>query len=185
MQVHATEIPDVKLLRPRVHGDSRGALMELFNAPRFAAQALPGTFVQDNVSFSKGAGVVRGLHYQIPPHAQGKLIMVLRGAVFDVAVDLRRDSPSFGRHVAVELSAERWELVYVPPGFAHGFCTLEPATSVLYKLTDVYAPDCERGILWSDPDLGIRWPLTPSEATVSDKDGTWPSLAAAAGEDLF
>jgi dTDP-4-dehydrorhamnose 3,5-epimerase len=176
MQVVATEIPAVRLIRPRVHGDARGAFAESFSAPRFDAHGLPERFLQDNLSRSASVGTVRGLHFQRPPYAQGKLITVVCGAILDVAVDLRPGSPSYGRHVAVRLSAEDWTQLYIPAGFAHGFCTLEPDTTVHYKATQVYAPDSEGGLLWNDPALGIDWPVAPAEAVLSDKDRRWPRL---------
>lgn len=120
---------------------------------------------------------MRGLHFQKPPHAQGKLVRVARGAIFDVAVDIRRGSPTYGRHVTAVLSAENWAQLWVPAGFAHGFCTLEPDTEVLYKVTDYYTPECDCGLRWNDPELGIEWPVKRDEAIVSDKDRSHPALA--------
>jgi dTDP-4-dehydrorhamnose 3,5-epimerase len=136
-------------------------------------------FCQDNHSFSAEVGVLRGLHFQTSPHAQDKLLRVTRGAVFDVAVDIRRSSPTFGQHIAVELSANNWKQILVPRGFAHGFVTLEPHTEVMYKVTAFYAPDCDRGIRWDDPALGIRWPIDPADVILSDKDRHQPLLADA------
>lgn len=184
MDVLDTDLPEVKLVRPRVHGDARGQLTELFRAERFAEAGLPASFVQDNLSHSAEAGTVRGLHYQIAPQAQGKLVMALTGALLDVAVDLRRDQPTFGRHAAVELTAARWQALWVPEGFAHGFCTTAPGTTVLYKLTAPYAPELERGVAWDDPALGIAWPVAPEAAILSDRDRRWPRLAEAAAADL-
>ena len=161
-------IHDLVLLEPKVFGDARGVFFESYNQKAFeTATGLSHRFVQDNHSVS-AKGVVRGLHYQLPPHAQGKLIRVVAGAVFDVVVDLRRGSPHFGRWIGVELSARNRRQLWVPEGFAHGFLALEAASEVLYKATNYYAPHSERCILWNDPDIGIEW----SEAApiVSDKD---------------
>jgi len=177
MIVESTAIPEVKVIQPRVHGDARGGVAESYSAPRFAEHGLPTQFPQDNLSYSAAAGTVRGLHFQRPPHAQGKLVTVLAGAIVDVAVDLRPDSPTWGRHVAVRLSSADWRQLYIPAGFAHGFCTLTPGTTVHYKVTDVYAPQCEDGLAWDDPQLGIAWPVDPAEAVLSDKDRRWPTLA--------
>lgn len=177
MQVVATSIPDVKLITPRKFGDHRGFLSETWNRRALAEQGLAFDFVQDNHSMSAAVGTVRGLHFQIPPFAVAKLVRVARGAIYDVAVDLRRGSPSFGRHVGVRLSAEAWNQLLVPVGFAHGFCTLEPDTEVLYKVTDYYAPAHDRGLRWDDPALAIAWPVAPAQATLSDRDRAWPALA--------
>ena len=138
---------------------------------------IPADFVQDNHSFSSAKGVVRGLHFQIKPHAQGKLVRVARGAIFDVALDIRGGSPTFGRHVSTILSAENWAQIWIPEGFAHGFCTLEPNTEVLYKTTAYYSPECSRGIKWDDPALGIAWPADPDDVVLSDADRNFPRLA--------
>lgn len=157
MDVQATEIPEVKRIRPQKHGDRRGFFSETFNAKAFAKANLPTKFVQDNHSLSAERGVLRGLHYQAAPFAQGKLVRVLRGSILDVAVDIRPGSVSFGKHVRVRLSAENWEQLWIPPGFAHGFVTLESNTEVLYKVTDYYSPEHEHGIVWNDPGLAIDW----------------------------
>ena len=180
METVPTAIPDVRVLRPRVHHDERGAFSEVYNARAFAKAGLAIDFVQDNHSRSALAGTVRGLHFQAPPFAQHKLVRVVRGSVFDVAVDLRRHSPTYGRHVSVRLSAEEWSQLLVPVGFAHGFVTLEPDTEVLYKVSDYHAPDCDRGILWNDPALGIAWPVGEGEAMLSDRDRALPRLAEVA-----
>jgi dTDP-4-dehydrorhamnose 3,5-epimerase len=185
MDVLDTDLPAVKLVRPRVHGDARGQLTEIFRAERFAQAGLPARFVQDNLSRSADAGTVRGLHYQIGAHVQGKLVMALTGAILDVALDLRRSAATFGHHAAVTLTADRWEALWVPEGFAHGFCTTAPGTTVLYKLTAPFAPDSERGVAWDDPALGIAWPVAPEAAILSDRDRRWPRLADAAPADLF
>ncbi|MGH7215513.1 MAG: dTDP-4-dehydrorhamnose 3,5-epimerase, partial [Tepidisphaeraceae bacterium] len=155
MQVIDTEIPAVKLLVPKRFGDQRGFFSETYNRKTLDALGISGEFVQDNHSLSAERGVVRGLHYQVAPMAQDKLLRVVRGSVLDVALDIRRDSPTFGRHVTAVLSAENWRQLYVPAGFAHGFATLEPNTEVLYKVTAYYSPAHERGIRWNDPRLGI------------------------------
>jgi len=179
MQVQALEIPDVKLITPVKHADDRGFFSETFHAEALARAGVDGRFVQDNHSLSRQRGVVRGLHYQVPPRAQGKLVRVTRGAVFDVAVDLRRGSPTFAKHVSAVLSAANWAQLWIPVGFAHGFCTLESDTEVQYKVTDYYAPDCDHGILWSDPALGIPWPVPVAEAILSEKDRRQPLLCHA------
>ncbi|MBB3974132.1 dTDP-4-dehydrorhamnose 3,5-epimerase [Hansschlegelia beijingensis] len=170
-------------IRPRLVPDSRGSFFESFRRSAFEAEGLIADFVQTNRSRSHAAGTVRGLHYQLAPSAQGKLVSVIRGAVFDVAVDLRRSSPTFGKHVAVTLTAASGAELHIPPGFAHGFCTLEPDTEVLYAVTSYYAPERERAIFWADPALGIDWPTPPDGARLSDKDLRAPMLADAA--DLF
>lgn len=177
MEIQSLGIPEVKLLTPRRFKDARGFFSETFNARIAKAAGLPEAFVQDNHSLSLTRGVVRGLHFQIAPHAQAKLVRVTRGAVLDVAVDIRRGSPTYGRHVSAVLSAENWAQLWIPVGFAHAFCTLEPDTEFLYKVTSYYAPECDRGILWNDPALGIAWPIAESEAIVSDKDARNPTLA--------
>lgn len=170
------DIPDVKLIRPKVHGDHRGFFLESYNAKTFAAHGVDAVFVQDNHSMSREKGVVRGLHFQAPPYAQGKLVRVIRGAIFDCAVDVRKGSPTFGKHVSVELRAETHHQLWVPEGFAHGFCTLETDTEVIYKTTNLYAPDHDFGLKWNDPDLGIAWPVSADDAILSDKDQKQLSL---------
>jgi len=172
-----TSIPDVKVLTPRKFGDDRGFLSETYNKLTLAELGIDLEFVQDNHSLSVPRGTIRGMHFQIPPFAQDKLVRVVRGAILDVAVDLRRSSPTYGRHVAVEISAEQWNQVLVPIGFAHGFCSLEPDTEVIYKVTNYYSPEHDRGVLWSDPALGIEWPVSAEAAFLSDKDTSWPPLA--------
>jgi dTDP-4-dehydrorhamnose 3,5-epimerase len=167
----------MKLLVPRVFRDERGSFAESYNRRVLEAAGLDVTFVQDNQSVSHAAGIVRGLHFQKHPRAQGKLVRVIRGAIFDVAVDIRSGSPTYGLHVAQVLSAENWRQLWVPVGFAHGYCTLEPETEVLYKVTDYYAPECEFGLAWDDPDLGIGWPVDATKAILSDKDRGLPKLA--------
>ena len=171
------EIPDVKRVTPKIFRDDRGFFSEVYNREPYRAGGVDQDFVQDNHSLSRQAGVVRGLHFQIAPRAQGKLVRVVRGAILDVAVDIRHGSPTFGRHVTAILSAENWQQLWVPVGFAHGFCTLEPDTEVIYKVTDTYAPDCDRGLMWNDPALAIAWPVAADAAILSDKDRKHPTLA--------
>ena len=177
MRVEALNIPAVKILAPGKHGDDRGFFSETYNKKALAAAGVRLEFVQDNHSFSAAKGTVRGLHFQTPPFAQDKLVRVVRGAVFDVAVDLRRDSPTYGRHVSATLSATAWNQILVPIGFAHGLMTLEPDTEVIYKVSDYYAPEHDHGLLWNDPALGIEWPLAEHEAILSDKDRAQPRFA--------
>jgi dTDP-4-dehydrorhamnose 3,5-epimerase len=171
MKVERLAIPEVVLVTPPRFGDNRGFFSETYNAPRFAAEAgieLP--FVQDNHSFSKQKGVVRGLHCQLAPHPQGKLVRCSKGAIFDVAVDARVGSPTYGKWVGAELTGDNWSQLWVPPGFLHGFCTLTDDVEVLYKCTDVWNKECERSVLWNDPDIGIEWPIKADEAVLSEKD---------------
>ena len=177
MQVQPLTIPDVKVLISRKFDDRRGFFSEVYSRRALADAGIDTDFVQDNHSLSARKGTVRGLHFQTPPHAQDKLVRVVRGAVFDVAVDLRRSSPTYGRHVSVVLSAEAWNQILVPVGFAHGFMTLEPDTEVVYKVSDYYAPDHDTGLLWNDPALDIRWPIQENEAALSDKDRRQPGFA--------
>jgi len=175
-ELYPTALPEVRLLVARRFHDARGFLSEVYGREAFRELGLDFDFVQENHSYSERAGTVRGLHFQAPPRAQAKLVRVVRGAIYDVALDIRRGSPTFGRHVGVVLSAAEWNQLLVPVGFAHGFCTLEPDTEVIYKLTDSYAPETERGVLWNDPALGIAWPVAPEAAIVSDKDRALPRL---------
>lgn len=176
MKILETDIPGVLVIEPDVFEDERGFFMETYRKERYAEVGLP-EFIQDNLSFSKDAGTLRGLHYQAAPYAQGKLVSVLQGEVFDVAVDIRRDSPTFGRHVAVTLSEENKRQFYIPPGFAHAFQTTRPNTLFAYKCTNIYSREHDRGILWSDPGLGIDWPITDS-VILSEKDTVHPTLAS-------
>ena len=167
-----TGLPDVILLEPKRFGDDRGFFMEMFHAKRYEEAGIAGPFVQDN--FSRSAkGILRGLHFQ-EPNAQGKLVQVLAGAVYDVAVDIRRGSPTFGRWVGVELSADNRRQLWVPAGFAHGFCVLSESADFHYKCTDFYEPASERGIAWNDPEVGIAWPVTAP--LLSSKDAVAPRL---------
>ena len=177
MEISRLALPDICILKPVRHGDERGFFSETYNARQLAGFGIDLTFVQDNHAYSAQPGTVRGLHFQIPPHAQDKLIRVVRGSIFDVAVDLRQGSPTYGRHVSVVLSAGAWNQILIPVGFAHGLCTLEPDTEVLYKVTDYYAPDCDHGLLWNDPALGIEWPAAAAAAIVSERDRRHPVLA--------
>jgi dTDP-4-dehydrorhamnose 3,5-epimerase len=177
MAIERLDIPDLVLLTPARHGDARGFFSETFRADVMTPYTAESHFVQDNHVRSMQQGVVRGLHYQIPPSAQGKLVRCTRGAILDVAVDIRLGSPTYGRHVAVELSAANWQQLWVPVGFAHGYRTLEDDCEVIYKVTDYYAPECDRGIAWDDPALGIDWRLSAAEAVLSDKDRKQPCLA--------
>jgi dTDP-4-dehydrorhamnose 3,5-epimerase len=183
MEVINTPLPEVKILVPARHGDSRGFFSEVWNRRTFKSLGIGEGFVQDNHVRSPQKGTLRGLHYQTPPAAQGKLIRVTRGAIIDVAVDIRRGSPRFGQHAAVMLSDENWRQLWVPAGFAHGYCTIANDTEVQYKVTDFYSPSDERGIAWDDPRLAIAWPLPPSETVVSERDRALPRLAAQ--PDLF
>ena len=170
------EIPDVILVAARAFADDRGYFVEAYKRSEFVAGGIPEVFVQDNCSRS-ARGVLRGLHFQRDPSAQGKLVSVIRGRIYDVAVDLRRGSPWFGRWVAAELSSDNHHLLYVPAGFAHGFCALTEDTDVVYKVTAEYAPADDRGISWNDPDVGVRWPV--AEPVLSPKDAELPTLHAA------
>jgi dTDP-4-dehydrorhamnose 3,5-epimerase len=177
MEVLETKIADIKLLKPVRHVDSRGFFSEVFKEQVLRENGVDIHFVQDNHSLSVNKGVVRGLHFQIPPSAQAKLLRVTAGSIFDVAVDIRWGSPSFGGHFAAVLSAADWNQIFIPEGFAHGYCTLEPDTEVIYKVNAYYSPEHDRGLLWNDPALGIAWPVSPNEALVSDKDRTHPVLS--------
>lgn len=170
MNIQPTDIPDVLLIEPLVHGDHRGFFMEMYHQRKLAAAGLDVTFVQDNLSRSQ-RGILRGLHYQIQ-HPQGKFVSVMRGEIFDVAVDLRRSSPTFGRWVGERLSEENRRTLYIPAGFAHGFCVLSDVADVFYKCTDFYSPEHERTVSWNDPEIGIEWPLSePPILSEKDKHG--------------
>lgn len=189
MKLIPTDLPGVVIVEPAVFGDDRGWFYESFNEPKFhaalAALKLPAPrhFVQDNHSCS-ARGVLRGLHYQLAPHAQGKLVRVARGRVWDVAVDIRPTSPHFGRWVGVELTEHNRRQLWIPEGFAHGFLSLEDGSEFLYKTTDVYAKDCERAIRWDDPRLSINWPLAGLAPALAAKDAAAPVLSALAPHDL-
>lgn len=177
MDIRSFEIQGPLLLTPHKHVDARGFFSETFRQDLFDAAAGTVRFVQDNQSYSARRGTLRGLHYQAPPHVQGKLVRVVRGAIWDVAVDVRHGSPSFGKWVAAELSAENWQQLWVPVGFLHGYCTLTEVTEVIYKVSGPYDRAAERGVLWNDPDLALPWPVLPGEAVLSEKDTVLPRLA--------
>jgi len=170
MQIDELSLPGAFTLTPKRFGDDRGFFSETYNQAAFE-EIVPGVkFVQDNHSLSRQAGVLRGLHFQMPPHAQGKLVRTPRGRVLDVIVDLRVGSPTYGCHESVELSADNWKQLWVPAGFAHAFCTLEPDTEFCYKVTELYAPTSDSGIAYDDPDLAIDWPFSSDKLILSDKD---------------
>ncbi|WPL15353.1 dTDP-4-dehydrorhamnose 3,5-epimerase [Thiorhodovibrio winogradskyi] len=175
--VESLAIPAVKLIHPQKHGDARGFFSETYSQGDLATAGIDIHFVQDNHAFSVERGTLRGLHFQTPPFAQHKLIRVIRGAILDVAVDLRTCSPTYGQHVSAMISAEAWNQLLVPIGFAHGLMTLEPNTEVLYKVSSSYSPEHDKGLLWNDPALAIDWPLVPDAAILSDKDRRQPTLA--------
>ena len=177
MNVEDTALKGVKLITPRRFGDHRGYFAETYSRRNYATAGIGNEFVQDNHSVSRESGTVRGLHFQVPPHAQAKLVRCGRGAIFDVAVDIRRGSPTFGKWVGYELSAENGRQLYIPEGFAHGFVTLQPESEIVYKCSAYYAPECEAAIRWDDPDIGIDWPIT-GKAVISEKDERAPFLSA-------
>ena len=176
--VERLSLEDVLLVRSRRFEDARGYFMESWSQPAFARVGIRANFVQDNQSLSIRTATVRGLHFQVPPYAQAKLVRVLKGAIFDVVVDLRSGSPDYGKWCAVTLTEGKPEQLYIPAGFAHGFMTLEPDTLVAYRVDAVYAPECDAGICWDDPDIGIEWPYDANDAVLSAKDSTLPRLAA-------
>ena len=185
MQVERLSISDIVKIVPARHGDRRGYFSEVFRDQWFRDAIADITFVQENQSFSVARGTVRGLHFQREPFAQGKLVRCLAGAMFDVAVDIRQGSPSYGRWVGAELSAENGAQIWIPAGFAHGFLTLEPNTVMHYKLTAPHSAKDEGGVLWSDPDIGVVWPVKKSEVVLSDKDRVQPRLADLAPAFFF
>lgn len=176
MHVIDEPMPDTLLIELQVFGDDRGSFVETFNRAKMADLGIDHEFVQDNQSFSRPVGTVRGLHLQLAPHAQGKLVRVLTGAVMDIAVDVRPHSSTYEQSCSVELRGDDDLVFWIPPGFAHGFCTLEPDTTVVYKTTALYAPESDRSIHWLDPRLGIQWPIAETEATLSAKDAAAPRL---------
>ena len=176
MQALATRLPDVVEIRTARHEDSRGHFAETFRQDWFAAEVSDVSFVQDNQAMNVRTGTVRGLHAQADPFAQGKLVRCVAGSIFDVAVDARRGSPNFGEWVGVMLSAEQGNQLWIPPGFLHGYCTLEDDCLVAYKVTAYYSREHSRGVRWDDPDIGIAWPVSAENAILSDADRNWPAL---------
>ena len=177
MEVRSFDIPGMALLTPRHIGDERGYFAETFRADFFALHCGELAFLQENESLSVNEGTVRGLHFQISPHAQGKLVRCTAGSLFDVAVDIRHGSPTFGKWVSETLTPENGKQLWIPPGFAHGFCTLAPNTVISYKVTDYYSAECDKGLRWDDPAIGIVWPELADPDTLSPKDRKQPSLA--------
>lgn len=177
MQIERLAIEDILRITPRRFADSRGWFSETWNAAKLAEAGFRETFVQDNQSYSRERGTIRGLHCQVAPFVQGKLVRCVRGAIWDVAVDIRQGSATYGRHVAAELSAENGAQLWIPGGFLHGFCTLTPDAEIAYKVTGAYDKDSERGVIWNDPDLAIDWPVAPEAAVLSEKDAALPRLA--------
>ncbi|OZB17109.1 MAG: dTDP-4-dehydrorhamnose 3,5-epimerase [Hyphomonas sp. 34-62-18] len=177
MKIEALAIPDVKLVTPPRFGDDRGFFSETYNAEKFKAAGIDADFVQDNHSLSAQTGTVRGLHFQAPPFAQAKLVRCLRGAIVDVAVDVRKGSPTYGKWVKAELSAENGVQIYVPRGFLHGFATLVPDTEIAYKVDNYYSKECDGAVIWNDPSLAIDWGIDPATATLSAKDSAAQSFA--------
>ncbi|WP_456390387.1 dTDP-4-dehydrorhamnose 3,5-epimerase [Profundibacter sp.] len=177
IDISKTSLPNVLLITPRRFGDHRGFFSETWNQQRLRDHGVEIDFVQDNHSFSREQNTVRGLHFQSPPHAQDKLVRCGRGRLFDVAVDIRKGSPTYGQWYGVELSFENGKQLLVPKGFLHGFSTLEPDTEIIYKCSDIYAPECEGAVQFNDPDIGIDWQIDPAKAVLSEKDTIAPSLA--------
>lgn len=176
MHLEDAKIPDVKIITHKKHVDARGFFSEVYRQSDWRSFRPDCVFIQDNHAYSASIGTLRGLHFQIPPFAQDKLVRVTRGRIFDVAVDIRRGSATYGQYVAIEVSAENWRQVFVPVGFAHGYVTMEPDTEVLYKVTAAYSPSHNRGLVFDDPELGIDWPVPPSGLVLSETDRTWPVL---------
>jgi dTDP-4-dehydrorhamnose 3,5-epimerase len=175
--VAAEGLPAVRVITPRRHHDARGFLSEVWREDALTEAGIDVRFVQENHAASRATGTIRGLHFQIGDAAQAKLVRCPRGSVFDVVVDIRHGSPTFGRHTSIVLSAKNWKQLYVPEGFAHGYCTLEPDTEVMYKVTAYYDPASERGLAWDDPDIGIAWPVSADRAVLTERDRTFPRLA--------
>ncbi|SDQ15131.1 dTDP-4-dehydrorhamnose 3,5-epimerase [Virgibacillus salinus] len=184
MEILDTNLPGVKVIEPKVFGDHRGWFMETYSATKFKVAGIELDFVQDNQSFSATKGTLRGLHYQLNPKAQTKLVRCTQGSIFDVAVDIRKESPTYGQWFGVELSAENKKQLLVPKGFAHAFITLTADAEVQYKVDEVYAPECDRGIIWNDPAIGIKWPID-IEPVLSEKDEKAPLLEDAENNFRF
>lgn len=182
LTVNPLALGDVLEILPRKFGDDRGFFSETYNRERLTQAGIPHEFVQDNHSYSAAKGVLRGLHYQLAPRAQDKLVRVVKGSILDVAVDIRKSSPTFGKWVSLVVSTGEWNQIFVPKGFAHGFVTLEPDTEVVYKVTDLYSPEHDRSIRFDDPAIGIDWPVPAGEIQLSEKDRNAPLLADA---DVF
>ncbi|MDA3820917.1 MAG: dTDP-4-dehydrorhamnose 3,5-epimerase [Candidatus Delongbacteria bacterium] len=183
MEIIKTDIPDLLILKPRIFGDRRGYFFESWRDEWLENIGISTKFVQDNESSSR-CGVIRGLHYQLPPHPQAKLVRVIRGKVLDVAVDIRKNSPTYGKHVAVELTEDNHWQFFIPHGFAHGFAVLSEQAVFTYKCDDYYHPECESGIAWNDPDLNIDWKIKPEDSIVSDKDKHNPAFNTVRGISL-
>ncbi|APH53326.1 dTDP-4-dehydrorhamnose 3,5-epimerase [Granulibacter bethesdensis] len=181
MKFERLAIPEVILVTPDRFGDNRGFFSETYQHRKYAEGGIAGTFVQDNHSLSAQRGTIRGLHCQVAPNVQGKLVRCVRGAIWDVAVDARTGSPTYGQWVAAELSAENWQQLWVPGGFLHAFCTLQPDTEVIYKVTGDYDKSAERGVIWNDAELNLPWPVAPEEVVTSEKDLQLPPFSAAKG----
>jgi dTDP-4-dehydrorhamnose 3,5-epimerase len=182
--IEPTSLPGVVAVTPRRVADARGFFSETYNQREFEEHGLPAAFVQDNHSLSVQRGTIRGLHFQVSPHPQGKLVRCTRGSILDVVLDLRTGSPTYLRHTTLTLSAENWRQLWIPPGFAHGYCTLEDNCEVVYKVTEFYSPECDRGVAFDDPALGIAWPVPASQATMSQRDRNLPRIADL-GDVLF
>jgi dTDP-4-dehydrorhamnose 3,5-epimerase len=183
--VQPTDISGVLVILPKRHGDRRGYFSETYNRQSLAEAGIHFDFVQDNESLSAEAGTIRGLHFQGPPFEQTKLVRVLSGAIFDVAVDLRRGSPTYGAHIGVRLTAEEGNQLLIPAGFAHGFCTLEPDTRVFYKVDKHYSAAHDAGLIWNDPEIGIKWPIPGQQAILSEKDSQLPGFATFESPFIF
>jgi dTDP-4-dehydrorhamnose 3,5-epimerase len=177
MKIEKLAIPEVLLITPPKFGDSRGFFSETWSSSKLAAQGFTEHFIQDNQSFSAAKGTIRGLHCQMAPSVQGKLVRVTKGAIWDVAVDIRKGSPTYGKWAAAELSEENWAQLWIPGGFLHGFCTIAPNTEVIYKVTADYNKEAERAVIWNDPDLALPWPVEAGQEALSDKDKIAPRLA--------
>lgn len=185
MNILDTNLPGVKVIEPKVFGDHRGWFMETYSAINFNENGIDVNFVQDNQSFSATKGTLRGLHYQLSPKAQTKLVRCTQGAIFDVAVDIRKESPTYGQWYGIELTAENKKQLLVPKGFAHAFMTLSEDAEVQYKVDEVYSPECDRGVIWNDPAIGIKWPNDAIDPVLSEKDKSAPLLVDAENNFKF